>query len=78
MTDVGLIVRGAILMKRAETCDHIWVRINETEEQCQLCTVIVTEQGKKMLMARRRRCVHGTNPPEACEHCSRHLEKRGE
>lgn len=46
---IGLLVRGTILLKRAQQCDHEWKRINETEEQCQKCTVIVTEAGKKHL-----------------------------
>lgn len=75
--EVGFVARANILLMRAQNCDHVWKRINDTEEQCEKCTVIVTEEGKQRLAAQRavRRCVHGVNPPEACKHCSRHLER---
>lgn len=51
---IGVLVREAILMRRAEQCTHEWKRLNELEEQCQKCTIIVTEAGKKHLEALRR------------------------
>lgn len=52
---IGVLVRGAILLKRAQECDHVWARLNDTEEQCQKCTVIVTEAGKQHLERLKKR-----------------------
>jgi ribosomal protein S27AE len=46
---VGKLVRETIQLRRSYDCKHEWTRINEKEEQCSRCGVIVTEEGKKNL-----------------------------
>lgn len=52
--EVGMLVRSSLMILRAKSCDHVWVKLNDEEDQCQKCTVIATEAGKKNLERMRR------------------------
>ena len=69
---VGGLVRETVLLRRAYDCDHDWQPYAEPvppppsvgtgpAEQCTKCTVIVTAEGKKNLLAAADR-FHGRPP----------------
>ena len=47
--NVGIVVRETIQLQRAYACEHKWVPLNETEEQCSRCSIIATPEGKTYL-----------------------------
>ena len=46
---VGAVVRETILLQQAFRCSHEWGPYSATEEQCVLCTIIATPEGKRRL-----------------------------
>jgi hypothetical protein len=40
---IGSLVRETILLKRAQLCEHDWVKLNknDVEYQCNKCTIII-------------------------------------
>ena len=55
---VGKTVVQTIKLKRVYECNHVWEKLNDTEDQCKKCGVIVTENGKKYLEGiKKRKCL---------------------
>jgi len=56
---IGALVQQTLAMKRAIECDHAWVKLNDTEDQCSVCTTIATPEGKRYLERQKARIVVG-------------------
>lgn len=63
--EIFQLVRETIALARAYRCTHKWEKYSDTEDQCQNCGILATEDGKKNLAAESRR--RGFLPPDSEE-----------